>query len=160
MAQHTRASLHFQGFSKAPVYLRITAALIDGLIAGLPWIFITPLWGITPFRLPEQFSLLQGFVVGIALIWSFYYICFRDGYTDGQSIGKRCMSLMVVGTQSHRPCTPLQSFLRNILCWFNYSLILEGVMLLANLKTGRRIGDFMAQTIVTEISQFAPRNLR
>lgn len=160
MTRHSRAPLSVYGFSKAPVYLRITAAFIDILIAGLPWFIIEPLWGITPLRLPGQFSLLQGFIVGAALLWSFYYICFRDSFANGQSIGKRCMNLIVVGTWSHKPCTPLQSFLRNALCCFHYVLIVEAVMPLANLKTGRRIGDFLAQTMVTEISQLASRNLK
>lgn len=160
MAQKTRASLRPHSFSKAPVYLRIAAAAIDGLIAGLPWFIITPLWGFTLFRLPAQFGLVQGFIVGSALIWTFFYICFRDGYANGQSLGKRCMGLMVIGMWSDQPCTIMQSFLRNVLFWINYFVIVEGIMLLGNLSTGRRIGDFLAQTLVTEVSQFHPRNLK
>lgn len=158
MAQKPRSSACISGFPAAPVHLRIAAAILDLLVAGFPWLIIKPLWHISPFHLPDQFSLLQGFFSGAALLWSFYYFCFRDSFSRGQSIGKRYMRLMVIGTWSRQPCTPVQSFLRNVLCWFNFLFVLEGIIMLANRKNGRRIGDFLAQTFVTEASSFPPKH--
>jgi len=158
LKQHAHASI--QGYAKAPYFLRLIALSIDGLIAGLPWLLITPLWGYTPLRLPSHSGLFHGFIITAALLWTFYYICFRDSFCCGQSIGKRSVGLMVMGTWTNQPCNAMQSFLRNVIYWVDFFFIVEGLLALANLKTGRRLGDFLAQTQVIDSSQYHRRNLK
>jgi uncharacterized RDD family membrane protein YckC len=160
MSEYPRALSRTRSYSKAPVVLRTGAAIIDTTIAGVPWFIITPLWGFSPYRLPVHFGLLQGFIIGIALLWTCYYVWFRDHLGTGQSIGKRCTGLMVIGTFSHKPCNAMQSFLRNFLFCLDFGLFLELFITLLNLQTGRRVGDYLAQTQVIELTYYNRRNLR
>lgn len=160
LKQKSQASVRPHSYGKAPVLLRLAALSIDSMVAGLPWLMITPFWGFSPFRLPSQFGLFQGFIITAALLWTFYYICFRDNFYTGQSIGKRCTGLMVIGTWTYQPCSSLQSFLRNVSFWLDYVFIVEILVALCNLNTGRRLGDFMAQTQVIESYQYHRRNLK
>jgi uncharacterized RDD family membrane protein YckC len=160
LPEQIRTYIHARNCEKAPTMLRVTAAIIDGTIAGLPWLLITPLWGFSPYNLPAQSSLLQGCLIGLALLWTFYYSCFRDCMGNGQSIGKRMLGLMVIGLESNLPCTTMQSFLRNVIFVLDFGLIAEILLTLSNVKTGRRFGDFIAQTQVVEITRYYRRHLR
>jgi uncharacterized RDD family membrane protein YckC len=160
MSEYPRALPRTRSYSKAPVLLRTGAAIIDMTIAGLPWFIITPLWGFSPYRLPTHFGLVQGSIIGIALLWTFYYVWFRDRLGAGQSIGKRCTGLMVVGVLSTQPCNAMQSFLRNFLFCLDFGFFFELFITLLNLQTGRRVGDFLAQTQVIELAHYNHRNLR
>jgi uncharacterized RDD family membrane protein YckC len=160
MSEYPRTLPPTRSYSKAPVLLRTGAAIIDMSIAGVPWFIITPLSGVSPYRLPLQFGLLQGLIIAIALLWTFYYVWFRDCLGAGQSIGKQCTGLMVVGIQSNQPCNTMQSFLRNFLFCLDFGFFLELFITLLNLQTGRRVGDYLAQTQVIELARYNRRNLR
>ena len=80
-----------------------------------------------------------GIAIGIS------YFLFSDSLPNGQSIGKRLLNIQVVSKETMRPCSILQSFLRNVtfpLGIFDWAFIFFG--------SHRRLGDFIASTIVVK----------
>jgi uncharacterized RDD family membrane protein YckC len=120
----------------APIGKRFSAQFIDELIAvgggyslliGMNELVASD--GNTPFLAMIIFALL--------------YTLFADGMFEGQSIGKKMMNLYVVSNEMEKPCTYLQSFVRNS----TYLLgIFDLVFLLG--KERRRLGDRLASTKV------------
>lgn len=120
----------------APIGKRFSAQFIDELIAvgggyslliGMNELVASD--GNTPFLAMIIFALL--------------YTLFADGMFEGQSIGKKLMNLYVVSNEMEKPCTYLQSFVRNS----TYLLgIFDLVFLLG--KERRRLGDRLASTKV------------
>lgn len=82
------------------------------------------------------------FAVSIGVI----YFLFSDALPNGQSIGERLLKISVVNKKTLQPCSLLQSFLRNItfpLGVIDWLFIFFGAH--------RRLGDFIASTIVVKI---------
>jgi uncharacterized RDD family membrane protein YckC len=80
-----------------------------------------------------------------------YYFFTKDGFSNGQSIGKQIMGLMVVNLATNLPCTTNISFLRQIILLM--ALPVEIVMLFTQ-KQRRRLGDFAAKTQVIEATEY------
>jgi uncharacterized RDD family membrane protein YckC len=81
--------------------------------------------------------------LGIAYLW------FADALPNGQSLGKRAVNISVIDAKNGRPCTVLQSFIRNFL------LSLLGIfdwIFIASEKR-QRLGDMAASTIVIKVKQ-------
>ncbi|MES2013849.1 MAG: RDD family protein [Pseudomonadota bacterium] len=73
------------------------------------------------------------------------YFLFSDALPNGQSIGKKLLNIQVICNETRRPCSVLQSFLRNMtfpLGIFDWIFIFFG--------SHRRLGDFIASTIVVK----------
>jgi uncharacterized RDD family membrane protein YckC len=81
--------------------------------------------------------------LGIAV----FYILFADGFSNGQSYGKRLMKTAVVDEDDGTPCTFFQSFLRNLL------LAILGPIdwLFIFGQRRQRLGDKAASTIVISL---------
>jgi uncharacterized RDD family membrane protein YckC len=89
---------------------------------------------------------LAGMLLLPAILFAILYVLFCDCLPGGQSTGKRMLGIAVVDQQSGRPCSPGQSFMRNLLLgilgFFDWIFIVgEG---------RRRLGDIVAGTIVVE----------
>jgi len=81
------------------------------------------------------------------------YALWRDGLFDGQSIGKRIMSLKVVAHQEQLRCTFLDSFVRNLLWVIPIIQIVvgfTGLHALMHDPRGRHWGDRLANTQVVK----------
>ena len=87
---------------------RFLGQVLDGLVGAAPLIAVV--------LVGESFGDGLGAVLLIAaLAWSAYYYFFADGFTGGQSIGKRWLDMHVIDAKSGTPCTYGQSFIRNLL---------------------------------------------
>ncbi|BAZ16910.1 hypothetical protein NIES4071_87880 [Calothrix sp. NIES-4071] len=83
-------------------------------------------------------------LVGISFILAIFYRFFSDALNEGQSLGKQAMGISVVDAVSKRPCTIMQSFIRNL---FLSSLGLIDLIFIFS-KKRQRLGDRIANTIV------------
>lgn len=116
---------------------RFQGQFIDGLIAYI--------LGIIAFYLlhtiiGKDASFLVAVIIGLA------YFLFSDALPNGQSIGKKLLQIKVVNKETMQPCSLVQSLLRNItfpLGIFDWVFIFFG--------SHRRLGDFMASTIVVKM---------
>ena len=87
----------------------------------------------------REVAVYSGFFIGLV------YFLFSDAMPNGQSIGKKLLKIQVVNATTKQPCTPLESFLRNItfpLGLFDWVFIFFG--------QHKRLGDFIASTIVVK----------
>lgn len=126
-------------FPKADVVHRFIAKFLDGLIVA----------GLAKFLFPV------GFIAGLT------YILIADGFSNGQSLGKRLIGLQTMVPKAHSPATYRESILRNIPCaaaclcflipygWILGTgiIVFEALLVVGN-KTGVRLGDEMAGTRV------------
>jgi len=116
---------------------RFQGQFIDGLIAYI--------LGILAFYLlhtiiGKDASFLVAVIIALA------YFLFSDALPNGQSIGKKLLKIKVVNKETMQPCSLVQSLLRNItfpLGIFDWVFIFFG--------SHRRLGDFMASTIVVKM---------
>ncbi|MFM8899090.1 MAG: RDD family protein [Burkholderiales bacterium] len=118
---------------------RFTANFIDGIIAMA--VGVATFYGCK--------------TTGLALWWAFIgflaYTLFRDGMSNGQSVGKRLTKIAVVHAKNEQPCTYWQSFVRNV------PMVILGFFDLIPIvgKQRRRVGDFMASTKVVRLQPTA-----
>ena|SRR3990172_2736588 len=130
------------GVQKAGLLLRMFAKVIDFILVAA----VTEM-------VPKA-----GFYAGLS------YLLISDGLFEGRSIGKRLMGLRVVSLPTGVPCSMKESILRNAplgigLALYKIPLVgwlflvavsaVEFLVLLGS-KEQMRIGDELAQTMVTE----------
>jgi len=116
---------------------RFQGQFIDGLIAYI-------LGAIAFYLLHTIIGKEASFLV--AVIIALTYFLFSDALPNGQSIGKKLLKIKVVNKETMQPCSLIQSLLRNItfpLGIFDWVFIFFG--------SHRRLGDFMASTIVVKM---------
>ncbi len=129
-------------------WARIYAKLIDFIFFNMISYFFYPL----------------GFLLGLS------YLCFADSLNEGQSLGKRLLGMNVISLEDGSPCSPKQSFIRNlpftvplfftlIPFWgwiFSMLLIVPLFSLemyfLFKLDSAHRLGDVMADTTVVPLN--------
>lgn len=120
----------------APRSDRLTGQIIDGVIAGGPFLLLVA------FR--ESFGAVGTILVQLSMLFgvAYYFIC--DALPNGQSYGKRIMSMRVIDEDSGRPCSFFQSTVRN----FSLGLLgpLDWVFIFGEKR--QRLGDKMMGTIV------------
>ena len=92
---------------------------------------------------------------GLGWLVSAIYWILRDGFFEGQSLGKRILGLKVVVQPQERPCTFRDSCVRNLL-WIvpviNVVTALTGLNYLMHDSQGRHWGDRLANTLVVKAS--------
>ena len=131
-----------QAFPKADVIHRFTAKFIDILIAG----------GLAQFLFPV------GYMAGLT------YLLIADGFSGGQSLGKKLIGLQAIVYKNHVPVKHRESILRNIPCAAAFLcflipfigwliglglFIFEALLIIGN-REGVRLGDEIAHTRVIE----------
>jgi len=114
---------------------RLVAQIIDVVIVFLLICVIVLILSLV--GLPSISSLL-GIAVGGG------YFLFSDAIWDGQSIGKKVMSIAAVDEFSLLGCSYLQSFVRNFLKFF--LLFTDWVFIFFGSR--KRLGDMLASTVV------------
>ena len=93
-------------YPRAARFSRLIAWIIDSLISSCVSWMGKLVVGFSP-GLATAFSVVGG-------IWSLYYSFTKDGWAGGRSVGKRAMGLRVVHLATNRPCTKMQSVVRQI----------------------------------------------
>jgi len=83
----------------------------------------------------------------VALLWSVFYYFFADGFSGGQSYGKRWLGMRVVNADDGLPCTFGKSFLRNLLLYLLGPI--DWVFIFG--ERHQRLGDKAAGTIVISV---------
>lgn len=151
---------------KADQGRRLGAYLIDGLIIfvlGLPaWILffvpifvtaaaaVSSIWTFWPFPIFLSVTLFL-----LSLLLPFLYSLLKDGFSNGQSIGKRVVGIRVVTVRDQKPCGKGTSCLRNLVSSLIAGIpmvgwLIEPIMVLAS-SDGRKIGDLAAGTMVINV---------
>lgn len=117
---------------------RFQGQFIDGLIASL-------LFGICIAI--KIITHAEGATIDLAIITipSAYYL-FCDALPNGQSIAKRYLNIAVVHRETLQDCNIWQSFIRNSIT--PILGLLDALLILT--KEHRRVGDYLAKTIVVE----------
>jgi uncharacterized RDD family membrane protein YckC len=89
----------------------------------------------------------SGTPVLIAFLLCLIYILFADALPNGQSLGKRLLGIAVVDERTSRPCTLVQSLIRNglLLCLG----IIDWLCIFTRMR--QRIGDRAARTVVVKL---------
>lgn len=146
-------------YPKARLGARFLAYILDALIAVVPPAFVIAfVVALTARRNGNSPLILVAILLGVA--WWLYYSFAKDGWTGGQSLGKRATDLMVVDVRTNQPCTVGQSALRAlILLVLNFigglGWLIEAIIVLAS-ENGRRLGDLAAGTQVIDTSAYRP----
>ena len=115
---------------------RLVGQIIDGVITGAPFIV-----AVVFASLNHTLGVLFGLV---AIAWSFFYYFFSDGFSGGQSFGKRALGMHVIDARTGAPCSYGQSFLRNLLL----ALLgpIDWIFIFG--ERHQRLGDMAAGTVV------------
>ena len=120
---------------------RYQGQFIDGLISIIIFAILIYLMNL---------SGIKGDLVGIMTITiPFAYFVLSDALPNGQSIGKRLLSMSVINKSTGKPCSVFQSIARNILT--PILGVIDALLILG--KKRQRLGDRMANTIVIDIKK-------
>ena len=86
--------------------------------------------------------------IGIALFWLIYiaYILLNDGLPNGQSLGKKLLSIKVINKASAESCSYGESFIRNITTVIPFLAMIDALMIFGIKR--QRMGDKIANTLV------------
>ena len=146
-------------YPKAPLGERFAAYIIDSIIGVGPVITAA----IFDFLFHIAQNPTNRTINMVATVtWAIYYGATKDARGNGQSIGKKMVGLMVVGTDTNEPCTIGQSTGRAFVRLLFGAIPLVGQLIepIAVLATddGRRIGDRAASTQVIRASEYEPRD--
>jgi uncharacterized RDD family membrane protein YckC len=163
-------------YPKSTIGKRVLAYLIDVLIASIPMLILIPV-SVIPFfsyaRYNSNLSSAPNVLIIVLMVlaiiigagWAIFYSLVRDGFSAGQSWGKKICGLMVVNLNTNEPCTKIQSLVRNIfallisgsLSWIpvinGLSSLVEPIVALVHDK-GQRVGDMVGNTQVIDLEQY------
>ncbi|VVB53645.1 RDD family protein [uncultured archaeon] len=139
--------------SKAPIGKRIIAYIIDSIVMmilgfglmAVAFVINMTLLVATDSTLLQLLSMLLYFLAVIPMI---LFMFLRDGLFGGTGVGKKLMGLKVV-SDGGKPAGFKESILRNI-TWCIPILNWAELILPFVDKDGKRIGDKIAKTQVTE----------
>lgn len=143
-------------YPKARLGARFLAWIIDILLATVPAAIITAIgFAAMPRR---GFSPLGVIAMLLGFAWCLYYSFTKDGWTGGQSVGKKAMDQMVVDVRTNQPCTVGQSALRALVLGVlnlipGLGWLIEPIVVLAT-ENGRRLGDLAAGTQVIDVASY------
>lgn len=170
-------------YRKASIGRRFLGWLVDWIIAAIAFIILVPSIGFA--RLFYSNIRMEGFIPGgplpgtemsfgpsitglqvggvmllmvLGVLWYVLYWLLRDGFGQGQSVGKKAAGLMVVRVQDNVPCGFGESAIRNLVGMLLGHLpavgfLIEPLVLLIQEK-GRRVGDLAAGTQVIEVEEY------
>lgn len=158
-----------QEFELASRFARWFAQQLDFFVLGIPFLIVTGVLA--------HFSILVESAAFVGVLWAGFYLLFQDGISNGQSFGKRIMSMRVVNAETGDPCSYGKSVARNLfiipvaIAVFGLLIFLEtfsggvgslwGIILLIPMLNlidalmifgdrRQRLGDKLAKTIVVK----------
>jgi uncharacterized RDD family membrane protein YckC len=117
---------------------RFVAQIIDSIITGL--IMFTGALLTNPGNNAPG---MAGLCLGLTYLW------LSDALPNGQSIGKHVMKISVIDTETGKPCTIFQSFIRNFL--LSVLGIIDCIFIVG--KKRQRLGDMAATTSVIKVKR-------
>jgi uncharacterized RDD family membrane protein YckC len=120
---------------------RLLGQIIDSVLAFVPIVFVVVVIGTTGAESDFAISLLP-----FAVLFGVGYYLFADAMPGGQSFGKLLLGIAVVDEATRRPCSMVQSFIRNILA--PILGFLDWIFIVGSRR--QRLGDMIARTIVVE----------
>lgn len=117
---------------------RLVGQFVDGCVAFVPFVAAAIMMSVE-----ETTGLI---LIGVAMFWAVGYLFLADGMEGGQSIGKRMLGMRVVHQETGRPCTFLQSLIRNLLL----SILgpIDWIFIFGSRH--QRLGDMLANTVVID----------
>jgi uncharacterized RDD family membrane protein YckC len=128
---------------------RLVAQVIDGLIAFGLLLALAFFGALAPEAIAWVFS-LSGLLLFVG------YILFGDSLPGGQSYGKRMAGIAVINEHTGAPCSPWQSFLRNVM--LSVLGLFDWVFIFG--EKHQRLGDMAAGTIVVDAVAVGAGRLR
>ena len=142
---------------KSAIERRIIAYLIDVLLLRLPLILFGLLVVFTDFKLYRLEVVFTLAIIFNAWLYVVYFLS-KDYLFGGRSVGKLLLGMQVFNEKG-KPCSFIESAARNSVLIIPFFAIIEGIAIIADEK-GRRIGDYIAQTIVSPKTKRRQRILR
>ncbi len=120
----------------ASQFLRLTAQIMDAIIAAVPMIFAV--------MVTEVLGVMEAPVFTVGAFLSGWYYLFADGLSGGQSLAKTWLGMRVIDRKTGYPCSFGQSFVRN----FVQAALgpIDWVFIFGEKR--QRLGDKAAGTIV------------
>ena len=118
---------------------RLFGQILDSLVAIGAFLVAAILYAIS--------NTIGSIALIAAVVYAIFYILFADGFSGGQSYGKRIVHTAVVDANTGAPCTFWQSFIRNLL--LSLLGIIDWVFIFG--KKRQRLGDKAAGTIVIKV---------
>jgi len=117
---------------------RYVAQFVDQVIAVMIVVAVSFLIGIIGLNT----------AFGLVLVVSSYaaYILMNDAMPNGQSIGKKLLSIKVINKESGKNCSLSESFLRNITTVIPFLAVIDALLIFGVKK--QRMGDKIANTLV------------
>jgi uncharacterized RDD family membrane protein YckC len=117
---------------------RYVAQFVDQVIAVMIVVAVSFLIGIIGLNT----------AFGLVLVVSSYaaYILMNDAMPNGQSIGKKLLSIKVINKESGKNCSLSESFLRNITTVIPFLAVIDALLIFGTKK--QRMGDKIANTLV------------
>jgi uncharacterized RDD family membrane protein YckC len=131
--KENRADAYFASLGE-----RLVAQIIDSIITGL--IMFTGALLTSPGNNAPG---MAGLCLGLTYLW------LSDALPNGQSIGKHVMKISVIDTETGKPCTIFQSFIRNFL--LSVLGIIDCIFIVG--KKRQRLGDMAATTSVIKVKR-------
>jgi uncharacterized RDD family membrane protein YckC len=137
---------HAARFELASRPSRLLGQVLDGVVAAAPLLAAVIVAAVIVAPLSES---MGNTIFLVALAASLGYHFFADCLGKGQSYGKRWLGMAVVHADTGAPCTPGQSFVRNL----TLALLgpIDSIFILGSRH--QRLGHMLARTLVVE----APR---
>jgi uncharacterized RDD family membrane protein YckC len=115
---------------------RLFGQIVDGFIGAGPFVVAV---------IFMSFSDTLGVIFfAAAIAWSLFYYFFADGFSGGQSFGKRMLDMHVIDAKARTPCGYGQSFVRNLLLAILGPI--DWIFIFG--QRHQRLGDMIAGTVV------------
>lgn len=130
--------------TKDMIRRRFLAFMIDMIIAYGGMI---ALWCFGPGGSPENLLNPTVGAYWLGCLWLYAYVIFKDCLFGRRSLGKLCMGLWIIDTQSQAKVSYKQLILRNITFFI---VQVECVVVL--ILRGKRLGDMVAKTKVIDLN--------
>lgn len=158
-AQQNRAASAAGSYPRAPLWGRIFASLLDGLVVSAALLPGGVVLLIASAAESESMLSLGVLLLLPGLVWGLWYSFAKDGNDKGQSIGKRNNDVMVVHLPTNQPCSRGQSstrqFVTIVMGLIPFGQIIEFVCLIMD-ERGRRLADKAADTQVIRVADYVP----
>ena len=123
---------------------RLVDQVVDGFVCSTPIMLAALFAGVTGLHETTTGGIISVILFVVAIAWAAFYYFFADGFTGGQSYGKRMLGMHVIDAKARTPCSFGQSFVRNLVL----ALLgpIDAVFILG--ERHQRLGDMAAGTVV------------
>ncbi len=139
---------------KASLGRRFVACLIDGFVT---WLLMLPTLSV--IYIADEWH-LHGDVEDVVIVWGLLlllmpiiYSFIKDGFWEGQSVGKRIVGLKVVKVSDRTKCSfgrsSLRALVTSLFCLLAVGSIVDIILVIAS-DDGRKVGDLVTGLQVVE----------